>query len=56
MSQENLKQLKRIAKSYENPKSPYLVGLYNGIEMVLAVIENRKPEFHEVQRKVSEVK
>lgn len=32
-------------QSMEKEKDDYMVGLYNGIEMVLAIMENREPEF-----------
>jgi hypothetical protein len=31
--------------NYDN----YMVGLFNGLELALAIIENREPEFRETQ-------
>lgn len=32
-------------QSIEKEKDDYMIGLYNGIEIALAIIENREPEF-----------
>lgn len=37
-------------QSMEKEKDDYMVGLYNGIEMVLAIMENREPEFESCVR------
>lgn len=33
----------------DNSKSPYMLGLYNGLEMALALIEEREPEFMSIE-------
>ena len=45
--QEDLKKIKEIKKKQaESLKSDYMIGMYNGIELCLSIIENRdKPEF-----------
>lgn len=44
-----VKELKRIRElqrqALETDTDDYMVGLYNGLEMATAILENREPEF-----------
>jgi hypothetical protein len=40
---KDLKELKEVQRN--NITSQYMLGLYNGIELSLAIAENRKPEY-----------
>lgn len=40
---ENIKQLQK--QTMEEQKDDYMVGLYNGIEIILAILQNREPEY-----------
>lgn len=41
-----IRGIKELQKqSMEMEKDDYMVGLYNGIEIALAIMENREPEF-----------
>lgn len=43
---ENIKTLKQQQKlNVEQNKDDYSVGLYNGIELCLSLLEKREPEF-----------
>lgn len=40
---ENIKQMQK--QSMEEMKEDYMVGLYNGIELILSLLQNRNPEY-----------
>lgn len=45
-------EIRRIKQMQEqNITDEYTVGIYNGIEMCLAILENREPEFKTVEKK-----
>ena len=44
-------EIRRIKQMQEqNITDEYTVGIYNGIEMCLAILENREPEFKTVEK------
>lgn len=44
-------EIRRIKQMQEqNITDEYTVGIYNGIEMCLAIMENREPEFKTVEK------
>ena len=49
MFKTKLKQIKGVRdlqkQSLQNNPDDYMVGLYNGLEMATAILENREPEF-----------
>lgn len=49
MFKNKTKQIKEIRdlqeKSLEKSQDDYMVGLYNGLEMSVAILENREPIF-----------
>lgn len=53
------KEVKRIRdlqeKSLETSQDDYMVGLYNGLELSLAILESREPEFLTCTTKEPEV-
>lgn len=48
-NKKRVKELKRIRElqrqALEKSTDDYMVGLYNGLEMATAILENREPEF-----------
>ena len=50
---KKIKQIKELQKqNIENYKhDEYMVGVYNGIEIALAMLENREPVFVDVLKK-----
>ena len=40
---KNIRELQK--QSLEKSTDDYMVGLYNGLEMATAILENREPEF-----------
>ena len=49
---ENLKDVHKV-QGYDGNWNydPYMLGLYNGLEMALAIMENREPVFREKPEK-----
>ena len=49
---DNLKDVHRV-QGYDGNWNydPYMFGLYNGLEMALAIMENREPVFREKPKK-----
>lgn len=45
------KTRKTIQKESENVNKPYLIGLYNGLEMSKSVLTGRCPVFYEEEEK-----
>ena len=43
---KNIRDLQK--QSLEKSTDDYMVGLYNGLEMATAILENREPEFIDV--------
>lgn len=43
---KNIRDLQK--QSLEKSTDDYMVGLYNGLEMATAILENREPEFLDV--------
>lgn len=49
---QNLKDVHRVQGSDGNWNyDPYMLGLYNGLEMALAIMENREPVFRDKPEK-----
>ena len=49
---QNLKDVHRVQGSDGNWNyDPYMHGLYNGLEMALAIMENREPVFRDKPKK-----
>lgn len=46
---EALEDLKVMQAYSTDETDPYMVGLYNGLELACSVISNREPKFHEVR-------
>ena len=43
---KQVKEVRDLQKqSLETCKDDYMIGLYNGLEMATAIMENREPEF-----------
>lgn len=51
-NKKRVKELKRIRElqrqALETDTDDYMVGLYNGLEMATAILENREPEFLDI--------
>ena len=50
MNTDIVRMLKKIQE--QNVNDEYSCGLLNGIELALAVLEERKPEFKEIEKEV----
>lgn len=49
---ENLHELLKIQGSEGNwDYDPYMHGMYNGMELIMATIENREPNFKDAPKK-----
>lgn len=43
---KQIKKIKEIQKqNIDRTKDDYMVGIYNGLELAVAILENREPEF-----------
>lgn len=43
---KEVKKIRKIQeKTIETNADDYMIGLYNGLEMAVAILENREPEF-----------
>lgn len=48
---KELERLKQIQKqTVETDKTEYSAGLYNGIELALAVLQNREPNYLNIEK------
>lgn len=51
-NKKRVKELKRIRElqrqALETDTDDYMVGLYNGLEFAVAILENREPEFLDI--------
>ena len=50
MDTDTVRMLKKMQE--QNVNDDYSCGLLNGIELALAVLEERKPEFKEIEKEV----
>lgn len=50
MDTDTVRMLKKMQE--QNVSDDYSCGLLNGIELALAVLEERKPEFKEIEKEV----
>lgn len=54
---KQIKQMRDLQKqTMETNKDDYMIGLYNGLEFALAIMENREPIFESCITKEPEIK
>jgi hypothetical protein len=53
MDTDTVRMLKKIQE--QNTNDEYSCGLLNGIELALAVLEERKPEFKEIEKETQAI-